>query len=532
MKTLWGPLYTIAIVGLMSPLSAAADPPGQRIRSGIETQVERGVSERVQSEVEERASARAEESVSARVSEEATRAAEASVSEQVGEDVGQAVKGTVEAEVQEGVAAGVRSAAGGQAEAAVDASVENAVRHRLKPEEAGKPSIAGPELSSAPPDPAPAVRDVDKVVSGSDGERANQSSTASGGGAVESTLAELPGNDQWQAVRGEWLVLVERDESALFDHADIRVLERARLDQVGMTLVRFRVAESLDSYRALRRILPERAFEKLDRNHVYEYRPQTRDARSQRDPVQLATICTDPVKVGIVDTAVDEQHSGLAGLPISQRKFVDERGEPAVAHGTAVAGLLLGRGDDLTPLLPRASLSVAAVMHHTPDGEGATTVMNLLSALDWLAGEQVDVINMSIAGPPNQLLERAVERLSGRDMVLVAAVGNEGPAAPPLYPAAYEGVLGATAVDARRRIYRWANRGEQVDFAALGVGVRTLSVTGGTGVESGTSMAAPVVSAHAACVGAGSDVAAKLTARSIDLGDRGRDPVFGLGLLP
>ena len=59
------------------------------------------------------------------------------------------------------------------------------------------------------------------------------------------------------------------------------------------------------------------------------------------------------------------------------------------------------------------------------------------------------MINVSLVGPRNALLERVVASLVSRGHLIVAAVGNDGPAAPPLYPAAYDGVVGVTAVDQR-----------------------------------------------------------------------------------
>ena len=104
-----------------------------------------------------------------------------------------------------------------------------------------------------------------------------------------------------------------------------------------------------------------------------------------------------------------------------------------------------------------------------------------------------------------------------------------------MYPAAYPQVIAATAVDRDQHIYRWANRGNHIYFSALGVSVLTARSEGGYGRESGTSMAAPVVSAFMGCElkqKISLDNALKnLTARAIDLGKKGRDDIFGYGLL-
>ena len=91
-----------------------------------------------------------------------------------------------------------------------------------------------------------------------------------------------------------------------------------------------------------------------------------------------------------------------------------------------------------------------------------------------------------------------IQSAQARGIVVVAAVGNEGPASGPLYPAAYEGVIGVTAVNANGVPYRWANRGPYVDIAAEGVNVLVAAPDGGEQRDSGTSLAAPIVSAFLA----------------------------------
>ena len=71
----------------------------------------------------------------------------------------------------------------------------------------------------------------------------------------------------------------------------------------------------------------------------------------------------------------------------------------------------------------------------------------ILGALGWMAREHVPVVNISLVGPPNTLLENVTRAMVARGHLLVAAVGNDGPAAKPLYPAAYPGVIGVTGVD-------------------------------------------------------------------------------------
>jgi minor extracellular protease Epr len=116
-------------------------------------------------------------------------------------------------------------------------------------------------------------------------------------------------------------------------------------------------------------------------------------------------------------------------------------------------------------------------------------------------------------------------------------VGNEGPQAPPQYPAAYDDVVGVTAVDSKYRVYLYANQGNYVDFAAPGVETTVANAAGAKETVSGTSYAAPIVTvAFARLVNrpdkALVDAAMRtLAGQAQDLGAPGRDPIFGHGLI-
>ena len=140
-------------------------------------------------------------------------------------------------------------------------------------------------------------------------------------------------------------------------------------------------------------------------------------------------------------------------------------------------------------------------------------------------------------GPDNHVLEAIVERLIARGHIIVAAVGNDGPAAPPLFPAAWPGVVGVTAVDARRRVLVEAERGPQVRFAAPGAQMVAAKRPSGYILVRGTSFAAPIVAGLLSLklsmvdkVAADSAIAA-LASEAADLGAPGPDAVYGYGLV-
>jgi subtilisin family serine protease len=161
----------------------------------------------------------------------------------------------------------------------------------------------------------------------------------------------------------------------------------------------------------------------------------------------------------------------------------------------------------------------------------------IVAALGWLVGQNVAVINVSLVGPPNFLLEHAVAALIARGFVIVAAVGNDGPAAPPLYPASYPHVVGVTAVDAHRRVLIEAARGPQVMFASPGADMAAANSAGGYSAVRGTSFASPIVAALLAGRMSAPDPAQAAAAIqalqqiAIDLGSPGRDLTYGYGLV-
>ena len=117
--------------------------------------------------------------------------------------------------------------------------------------------------------------------------------------------------------------------------------------------------------------------------------------------------------------------------------------------------------------------------------------------------------------------------------MIVAAVGNDGPAAPPSYPASYPGVLAVTAVDGRNRALIEAGRALHLDYSAPGADMLAANAAGQWKPVRGTSFATPLVAARAsrAIAERGSQWRAALDSEAFDLGRKGPDPVFGRGLI-
>ncbi len=368
-------------------------------------------------------------------------------------------------------------------------------------------------------------------------------------------FVEITLGDGSRAIEFEWVMIVTPQERARLDNEAAELLsyltdsEPFALADNG-ELLTFSVPPDLDANDAILDLVPGNMRDLIDRNHIYDTQDRdgsghpARHAANSPLALPMPAVCTEPVKLGMIDSGIDTSHPAFAasGAVITQRSFVDAGIQQATGHGTAVAGLLVGSSGDtrhsavLHPLLPAAALYSASVFHADEGAAQGATVMRILSALDWLLQqEDIKVINMSLAGPPNRLLARAVTAAAAKGRVIVAAAGNDGPYGPVRYPAAYDEAVGVTAVTRDSGIFRFANQGPHIDYAALGVDVPTALAEGGFGMESGTSLASPVVAAFLACElaqhGDVQQALEALDARAVDLGAPGADPVYGRGLL-
>jgi len=332
-----------------------------------------------------------------------------------------------------------------------------------------------------------------------------------------------------EPIRRRELVLVSPSDAALAAAATLglAVLREEGWPELGLREVVLRVPAGLDTAEALARLRAAQPDLQADFNHLY--------SRSGEVPAGSGSASAAPrgaLRVGLIDGGVDRRHAalrhaaggsfGCGGKPVPSE------------HGTAVASLLVGRDRGFAGAAAKAELFAADVYCAQPDGGSAEEVVR---ALAWMARERVAVVNVSLVGPQNRLLEQGVAALVKRGHLLVAAVGNDGPAAPPLYPAAYAGVVGVTGVNPNRRVLPEAAQGPQVMWSAPGADMAVARSGGGYGIARGTSFAAPLVAGLLAAELREPDAAAaaaaveRLAAAAVDLGAPGRDPVYGRGFV-
>lgn len=332
-----------------------------------------------------------------------------------------------------------------------------------------------------------------------------------------------------ELIRRRELLLVSPSDAALAAAAGLGLvtLREEAWPELDLRHVVLRVPAGLGTADALEKLRAAQPDLQADFNHLY-----SRSGDVAAGAGAAAARPTGAVRVGLIDGGVDRRHAALRHA--AGGSFGCGGSVVPSEHGTAVASLLVGRDRGFAGAAQKAELFAADVYCDQPDGGSAEEVVR---ALAWMARERVAVVNVSLVGPPNRLLAQGVAALVKRGHLLVAAVGNDGPAAPPLYPAAYAGVIGVTGVNASRRVLPEAAQGPQVMWAAPGADMAVARSGSGYGVARGTSFAAPLVAGLLAAQLREPDVAAAaaavetLAGSAVDLGAPGRDPVYGRGLV-
>ncbi|MFE9645793.1 type VII secretion-associated serine protease mycosin [Streptomyces sp. NPDC006365] len=173
------------------------------------------------------------------------------------------------------------------------------------------------------------------------------------------------------------------------------------------------------------------------------------------------------ITVAVLDTGVDAQHPDLAGNVLAGKDMVGfgaDRGDRAWArHGTAMAGIIAGHGhgpgnaDGVMGIAPGAKILPVRVILEDGDsarGKARNTRGNALAeGIRWAADHDADVINLSLgddskSAHPEATEDAAVQYALKKGAVVVASAGNGGEKGDHIsYPAAYPGVIAATAVD-------------------------------------------------------------------------------------
>lgn len=246
-------------------------------------------------------------------------------------------------------------------------------------------------------------------------------------------------------------------------------------------------------------------------------------------PATWQTTSASGIKVAVIDTGIDYNHPDLAGRYIGGYDFVNNDSDPMDdhGHGTHVSGIIAAdiNGFGVEGVAPQAQIMAIKVL----GSDGTGYISSIINGIDYAMQHGAQVINMSLGSSyDSSLLADKVQQAASKGIILVAAAGNNS--GPLLYPAAYPSVISVAATDSNDNFASFSNYGAEV--AAPGVGI-TSTVPGGYATWSGTSMAAPHVTATVALMLANhvANIRDTLHQNAIDLGPTGYDSYFGYGLI-
>lgn len=316
------------------------------------------------------------------------------------------------------------------------------------------------------------------------------------------------------ARKGE-LLAMEADADAIQGALDagFTLIATEQVEEFGFAVARLRTPDGMslaEAERILTRLMPD-AIVSADNLHFQS---------GAMGPAALpaltaASSSSRSAPVGMIDGAPGK------AIPVTAIKGFAQGAPYPGNHGSAVASLLASAG--------AGTIQVADVYGSDKAGGNALAIAR---GLGWLVSAGSRVVTISLVGPKNPVLERAIAAAQRKGVVIVAAVGNAGPAAPPAYPASYNNVVAVTAVDGRRRALIEAGRALDLDYAAPGADITALNAKGKRQKLRGTSFATPLVAARIAlALGAGREWRTALDREAIDLGRKGADLVYGRGLV-
>ncbi|WNO08809.1 S8 family serine peptidase [Teredinibacter sp. KSP-S5-2] len=533
------------------------DDEADDLDDDIEREIEQTIENQVEQTVEDEISGELDQAIDEATEQEVEDNIEAQVEEELDDEIEAAVEQEAESDIEDSIEAELEEELENDIEKSVDQETEETLEDDLEQELEGDlaeeldddiEEETEDSVDNEVSDDDLLEDEVEDIESDLDGDN-NQQDLDDDSDLDEQDSEDLDhfiydqpitdidlilDEDGEESIKGEWLILVEEESIEKLEKSGFRFIEHRRLSGLDMVLGKLSTSDALKLSEGKIQLTSEKEIESLviDRNHLYSNNSATKTTEilpASYHPNQLLHITENTNNpIGIIDTAVDAQHAAFTNCEIIQKSFI--RGKQPMEHGTAVTSILCGQSNNYQGLLKKAKIYSASVFFNHPKKGETTSTLAIIQAIDWLVSNKVPIINLSLCGPANSLLETAVKKAIRQGTTIVAAVGNNGPTSAPVYPAAYEDVIGVTGVSPKtNKVYRLAGRGKHVDIAAPGMDIAHAQVGGGYTSSSGTSFATPFVSALLA-----SNPNQKekiLQEQVIDLGEPGRDHVYGSGLI-
>lgn len=252
-----------------------------------------------------------------------------------------------------------------------------------------------------------------------------------------------------------------------------------------------------------------------------------------------AAITGKGVNIAVLDSGVgphdDLNVVGGVSFVSYTTSYNDDNG-----HGTHVAGIIAAKDNDMGVVGVAPDANIYSVKVLNQDGQGDVT--SIISGIDWSITHKMDIINLSLGtNEDSPALKEELDKAYKSGILIVAAAGNDGPLGTLKdnveYPARYSSVIAVAATDSNNNHSSFSSMGNEVEIAAPGSNIVSTYPGNKYAEASGTSMASGFVSGYLALLkkrfpnDSIDELRSLLQRSSLDLGSKGRDPVYGYGLL-
>ncbi|PZG13206.1 type VII secretion-associated serine protease mycosin [Micromonospora craterilacus] len=249
------------------------------------------------------------------------------------------------------------------------------------------------------------------------------------------------------------------------------------------------------------------------------------------------------VVVAVIDSGVDASHQDLKNNVLPGVDFYDDDAKGQVdrhGHGTGMASLIAGHGhgpgnrDGVLGVAPKAKILPVTIKS---ERSALIQPTALAAGINWAVDHGADIVNVSLSSSFNEELNRAVERAYQRNVIVVAAVGNDDDILIG-NPARHDSAVAVNGTDRKGAISEKASvPAEEVDITAPAVDIVQAAPGNQYFTTTGSSNSTAIVSGALALIKAkypnlnGYEMFQRLLETTRDEGEPGHDQYFGWGAL-